>query len=244
MLLAVDVGNTTINNGVFEGNALKNSFRIQTNAKDLRARYSRRLNQRIETVVIVSVVPKVLRDVKEALKRFTGAEILVVGKDVNSGIKNLYKNPEQVGQDRLVNARAAYELYGGSIIVDFGTAVTIDIVTKDRKYLGGLIAPGVEISLDALSERAALLPRVVLRKPRGVLGRETRQSMINGAVYGFSSLCDGIVQRLKMRYGRRKKVIATGGMSPLIGPYCKSVDRIDPELTLKGLRLIGDESRV
>lgn len=234
MLLAIDIGNTSINNGIFDGEVLKKSFRIPSNARNLRSTYQRRSGKDIKKVIIVSVVPQVLKNVERALNR----KIMVVGRDVDSGIKNLYKNPKQVGHDRLVNARAAYELYGGSsIVVDFGTAITIDVVNKKKEYLGGVIMPGVEISLEALSNKAELLPKVKLQKPKGVLGKDTRQSMINGAVYGFSSMCDGIIAR----YGR-KKVIATGGMSRLIAPYCKSIDKIDPELTLKGLRLIGEEA--
>ncbi|MDP8230955.1 MAG: type III pantothenate kinase [Candidatus Gorgyraea atricola] len=230
MLLAIDIGNTYIHNGIFEGKVLKESFRVSTNSRNLRSIYKKRF----DAVIAVSVVPKALKDVEKAL----GKKAMVVGRDIDSGVKNMYKNPRQVGQDRLVNARAAYELYGGScIIVDFGTAITIDVVNDRKEYLGGVIMPGVEISLEALSNKAVLLPKVKLGKPRGVLGKDTRQSMINGAVYGFSSMCDGIIAR----YGR-KKVIATGGMSRLIAPYCKSVDKIDPELTLKGLRLIGEEA--
>ncbi|MBU1147590.1 MAG: type III pantothenate kinase, partial [Candidatus Omnitrophica bacterium] len=182
MLLAIDIGNTSINNGIFDGKVLKKSFRIPSNARNLRPTYQRRLGKDIKKVIIVSVVPQVLKNVERALNR----KIMVVGRDVDSGIKNLYKRPKQVGQDRLVNARAAYELYGGGcIIVDFGTAITIDVVNKKKEYLGGVIVPGVEISLEALSSKAMLLPKVKLEKPKGVLGKDTRQSMINGAVYGF-----------------------------------------------------------
>lgn len=242
MLLAVDIGNTNIHSGIFEGRTLRKTFRIPTYAKDLRSQYLRKLwtyLDRIECVIIVSVAPKALREIETVLRRMFGRKILVVGRDVDAGVKNRYKNPKQVGQDRLVNARAAYELYGGaSIIVDFGTAITIDFINREKEYLGGVIVPGVEISLKALSERAALLPEVSLKKPKAVLAKDTRQSMISGAVYGFSSLCDGIVRKLKKRYCGRCRVIATGGMSHFIGRYCETVGRIDPELTLKGLSLI------
>lgn len=255
MLLAIDIGNTSINNGIFRGKALKRKFRIASNAKGLQAEYAKRLRAysgKIDGVVIASVAPEVFKRVKKALKKFRAKNILVVGQDIDSGVKNLYKNPKQVGQDRLVNARAAYELYGGaSIIVDFGTAITIDVVNKNKEYVGGVIAPGVEISLNALSEKAYLLPRVdfspkaypsLMKKARVVLGKETRESMIKGAIYGFSGLCDGIVWKLKKKYCKGGRVVATGGMSPLMGPYCESVDRIDPDLTLNGLGLIGAEN--
>ena len=241
MLLAVDIGNTNIHNGIFKKNILKKTFKIPTYSKDLRRQYFKKIKpylRDIECVIIVSVVPKALKEVRYALRKMLNKKILVVGKDIASGVKNLYRYPAQVGPDRLVNARAAYELYGkGAIIVDFGTAITIDVINKNKEYIGGVIAPGVEISLNALSERASLLPKVKIKKPKGILGKETKESMINGAVYGFSSLCDGIVKRLKV-HSKKSKVIATGGLSPFLGPYCKSIDKIDPELTLKGLRLI------
>ena len=245
MLLAIDIGNTSIHNGLFEEESLKKTFRIPTYAKSLRLKYLKNLRpylKDIECVIIVSVAPKALKEVRRALKKIVSplTALMLVGKDIDSGVKNLYKNPRQVGQDRLVNARAAYELYNkGAIIVDFGTAITIDVVNKNKEYIGGVIAPGVEISLNALSEKASLLPKVRIKRPKGILGKETTKSMINGAIYGFSSLCDGIVQRLKV-YCKGSRVIATGGLSPLLGPYCKSVNKIDPELTLKGLRLIFD----
>ena len=243
MLLAIDIGNTNINNGVFQGRTLKKRFRVPTYSKDLEKQY-RPYAGKVDVAVIVSVVPKVLQRLDRALKKISVGKILVVvGRDIDSGVKNLYKNPGQVGQDRLVNARAAYELYGGAaIVVDFGTAITIDVVNRKKEYLGGVIAPGVEISLNALSEQAYLLPKVRLRKAKSILGKETSESMISGAIYGFSGLCDGLVEKLKKKYCRNARVIATGGMSTLIGTYCKGVDRIDPDLTLKGLRLIGDEN--
>ena len=238
MLLAIDIGNTTINNGIFYRGELKKSFRTPTYGTDFKAVYKKRLGS-VEKIIIVSVVPKVLKQLERELKKIFSGKVLVVGRDVASGVKNRYRNPKQVGQDRLVNARAAYELYGKNcIIVDFGTAITIDVVNRKKEYLGGLIVPGVEISLKALHEKAYLLPKVSLKKPKGILGKETRESMVSGAVYGFSSMCDGIVRRLKRKYCRGARVVATGGMSELIGPYCEAVDKIDPHLTLKGLNFI------
>ena len=243
MLLAIDIGNTNIHNGVFDKKVLKKTFRIPTYSGSLRGKYTIKLKpylKNIDYVMITSVVPLVLKKVEKAIEDITGKKSIVVGRDIASGVKNLYKNPAQVGSDRLVNARAAYELYGGGcIIVDFGTAITIDIVNKKRQYIGGGIAPGPRGSLWALSEKTALLPKVAIKKPKGILGRETKESMRIGIVYGFSSLCDGIARKLKKRYCRDAKVIATGGFSMLIGPYCESVDKIDPDLTLKGLEIIS-----
>ncbi|MFC1624325.1 type III pantothenate kinase [Candidatus Omnitrophota bacterium] len=244
MLLAIDIGNTSIHNGIFKGKLLKEAFRIPAHSKDLRAQYVKKLRpylRKIECVIIVSVVPRVLKKLDGILRALIDGKILVVGKDRDSGVKNLYKEPKALGQDRLVNARAAFELYGGeSIIIDLGTAITIDVINKDKEYLGGAIAPGIEISLKALSEKAALLPEAAIKRPKTILGKKTKESMLSGAVYGFSSLCDGIVRRLKKRYCRKGKVILTGGASRIIGPYCETVEKIDPYLTLKGLRLISE----
>jgi len=243
MLLAIDIGNTSIYNGVFDKKVLKKTFRVASYSKNLKAQYSAELKpflRSIDSVIITSVAPRVLEKVEKAVKGITGKRPVIVGRDIDSGVKNLYRDPRQVGADRLVNARAAYELYGGEcVIVDFGTAITIDIVNKKRQYIGGVIAPGPGISLWALSEKTALLPRVKLKKPKGILGRETKESMLIGAVYGFSSLCDGIVRKLKKRYCKNAKVIVTGGFSRLIGPYCETADEIDEELTLKGLQIIA-----
>ena len=243
MLLAIDIGNTSIHNGIFDKKVLKRAFRIPTYSGDLAGDYEVKLKlylKVIDSVIVTSVVPIALKNVEKAIKKTINRNCIVVGRDVDSGVKNLYKNPEQVGSDRLVNARAAHELYGGAcIVVDFGTAITIDIVNEKRQYIGGVIAPGPGISLWALHEKTALLPKVIIKKPKGILGKETKESMLIGIVYGFSSLCDGIVYKLKKRYSRNAKVIATGGFSKLIGPYCESIDKIDPELTLKGLAIIA-----
>jgi len=243
MLLAIDIGNTNIHNGIFDKKILKKTFAVSTHSDDLTGDYRMRLKpylKNIDSVIVTSVVPDALRKVKKAVKKTIGKNCAVVGRDVDSGIKNLYRNPRQVGSDRLVNARAAYELYGGPcIIVDFGTAITIDIVNKKKQYIGGVIAPGPGISLWALYEKTALLPKVAIKKPKGILGRETKESMLIGIVYGFGSLCDGIVRRLKRQYSRNARVVATGGFSRLIGPYCESVDKVDPELTLRGLEIIN-----
>lgn len=244
MLLAVDIGNTNTHCGIFEGSTLRRAFRIPTHGKgywkDLKP-YLKKAGR----IIIVSVAPDALKKMERFIKSSTDCRVMVVGRDLDSGVKNLYARPRQVGQDRLVNARAAFEIYGGqAIVVDFGTAITIDVINRKKEYLGGVIAPGVEISVSALSECAALLPEIKIKRPAGILGRETRESMLSGAVYGFSGMCDSVVEKLKKRYCKNCKVVATGGMSPLIAPYCGTVDRIDPDLTLKGLRLIGADRNV
>jgi type III pantothenate kinase len=243
MLLTIDIGNTSIHNGVFDRKVLKKTFRILTYSDNLERSYEIKLKpylKNIDSVIITSVVPVVLKKVEEAIKKTINKNCIVIGRDVDSGVKNLYRNPKQVGSDRLVNARAAHEIYGGPcIIVDFGTAITIDIVNEKRQYIGGIIAPGPGISLWALSEKTALLPKVSIKKPKGILGKETNESMIIGIVCGFSSLCDGLVRKLKRRYCRNAKVIATGGFSKIIEPYCESINEIDADLTLKGLEIIA-----
>ena len=248
MLLVIDIGNTSIHNGIFKHRISKKTFRIPVYSKNFNMEYARNLKRYlkdIDSVIITSVVPQALKKVENAIKGITGKKSAVVGRDLDSGVKNLYNNPRQVGTDRLVNARAAHELYGGEcIIVDFGTAITIDIVNQRRQYIGGIIAPGPGISLWALSEKTALLPVIAIKKPKGILGKETKESMLAGIIYGFSSLCDGIVCKLKKRYCRNAKVIVTGGFSKLIGPYCETADKIDPDLTLKGLRLIAGDLNI
>lgn len=243
-LLAIDIGNTSVHSGIFKGNVLKKTFRIPTHSRNLVKEYKLKLRPyagNIEGVIITSVVPVALKNIEKAVKKIIKKDCVVVGREADSGIKNLYSNPKQVGSDRLVNARAAYELYGGEcVIVDFGTAITVDIVNKKKQYIGGVIAPGPVISLWALSEKIALLPKVAIKKPKRILGRETKESMLIGIVYGFSSLCDGIVNKLKKKYCRNAKVVITGGFSKLIGPYCETADKIDKDLTLKGLKLISE----
>ncbi|MFH1782761.1 MAG: type III pantothenate kinase [Candidatus Omnitrophota bacterium] len=245
MILAVDIGNTNISNGVFKGSSLKSKFNIPSHGKGFDKKYRKSLScykGKIEKVILVSVVPKITPKVVKALKSILKVKVYIVGKNIDSGVKNCYRKPKQVGQDRLVNARASFDLYGGeSIVVDFGTAITIDTVNRKKEYLGGIIAPGLELSLQALSERAALLPKLTLARPKDILGRETRESMISGAVYGISSLCDGVISKLKKKYVKKAKVVATGGLSKFIAPYCKSIDKVDALLTLKGLQLIDEE---
>lgn len=248
MLLALDVGNTSITVGLFKGIRILRQGRIPTHAigsyevslrKLLRHSWS---PGEIEGVILSSVVPKVTVSLKRALRGLASCRPLVLGENVKAPIANRYRIPSQVGQDRLVNAVAAFELYGGpAIVVDFGTAVTIDLVSGRREYLGGLIVPGVEIALEALSHRAALLPRIQLELPKEFLGRDTASSMRSGIFFGYGALCDGIVQQLKARFAQKAKVIATGGHCRLLAPFCKTVQTVNPSLTLQGLRIIYEK---
>ncbi len=251
LLLALDVGNTSVTAGLFRGRRLIRRGRFPTSGveypKELKPfvlslskdeRLPRASTGSARTVAIISsVVPKAAVLLKKALKS-VGCPVFVVGRDLQAPVKNRYRIPAQVGQDRLVNAAAAFHLYGGpAIVVDFGTAVTVDLVSAKREYLGGLIAPGMEISLEALVERTALLPGIPLVPPKEFLGRDTATSMRAGLFYGYAALCDGLITRLKKEYAPRAKVIATGGHVRLIAPLCRFVQIVNPDLTLWGLEL-------
>ncbi len=241
MLLAIDIGNSTIAFGIFEGKRLKSSWRISTQNIFSKSKVLKPLKD-IDGVIISSVVPKATPIIKKLLKNRFKIEPLVLGDNIKAPIKNLYRNPGQVGQDRLVNAVAASELFGAPIIVvDFGTAITFDIISKRKEYLGGIIVPGIEISLEALSTKAALLPHIKLSPPKEFLGRDTVSSMRSGIFYGFGSLCDCLIERLKAKFGEQL-VIATGGHSRLIAKFCKSIDNVEPDLTLQGLRIIYEKA--
>ena len=239
MLLAIDVGNTNLTAGLFRGARLVARGRILTHGS-LQALF-RSLKVRpkeLEGVILSSVVPRATDSLKRALKRLR-LKPWVLGENLRAPIKNRYRIPSQVGQDRLANAVAAFEIYGGpAIVVDFGTAVTLDLVSARCEYLGGLIVPGVGIALEALISRTALLPKITLVPPLEFLGRDTRQSMKSGIFHGYGALCDGVVAGLKSRYAPRAKVIATGGHSRLMARYCRSVQIVNPDLTLLGLMLI------
>lgn len=239
MLLAVDIGNININFGIFKNKKLLERFFIPTkkyNGKRLKDLLSK---IEIDKSIICSVVPLITKLVAKDLKRILSKQPHILGKDIFVPIKNLYRQPKRVGQDRLVNAYAGITLYGSPLIViDFGTAVTFDIISKNKEYLGGMILPGLEISLTALSEKTALLPKIKLNKPKEFIGRDTKNSMLSGIVYGFAALTDALIKRIKENIGKQAKVIGTGGNINLIATFCQSFDRIDNALTLKGLHLI------
>lgn len=193
----------------------------------------------ISDSIICSVVPTVTGILASDLEKILSIRPYIIGKDLKVPIKNLYRKPKQVGQDRLVNAYAGVKLYGLPVIViDFGTAITFDAISKESEYLGGMILPGLQISLDVLHERTALLPKVKLNKPNGFIGKDTKNSMLCGIIYGFASLTDDLSERIKFKIGRNAKVIGTGGNINLIKKYCRNIDIIDRDLTLKGLRSI------
>jgi len=238
-LLAVDIGNTNINFGVFKNNRLALEFKVSTRGYQLKELKKEIGRVEPDGIIISSVVPCACDILGRGLKALFGKAPYILGKNINAPIKNLYRCPKQVGQDRLVNAYAGIMLYGAPlVVVDFGTAVTFDIISKKKEYLGGMILPGLGISLEGLYENTALLPKIKLGKPKEFIGRDTRASMLSGMVYGFAALTDGLIGKIKEKIGRNVLVVGTGGDISIVGRYCKSIDRIDGDLTLQGLNLI------
>lgn len=244
MFMAIDIGNTNIAIGLFKGKRLYRKFYFPTAIRGLNI--YRGVNKglksfdidakSIKAALISSVVPAASKAVIDILKNRFCIKFLLLGKDIKIPIRNLYKNPEQVGQDRLVNAYACLKLYGcPAIVVDFGTATTFDYLNKKGAYAGGLITAGVEISLSALAERTALLPKIELKKPKNLIGRDTVESMRSGVLYGLASMCDGVIEKIRKKYSSHAMALATGGLATFFAPYCKQIDFIDKNLTLKGI---------
>lgn len=240
MLLAVDIGNTNISLGIFTGQKLKKQFDIATQAyklKDLAKRL--RLVPKISAVIICSVVPKLTRTIQLDIKLLTGKNPCIIGKDLIVPIENRYHLPRQVGQDRLINAYAASHLYGCPLVaIDSGTAITFDVISKKGAYLGGLIFPGMNISLAALKEKTALLPQVKLELPHALIGRDTKNSILSGVVFGTAALAGELASKIKKQLGKNTRIIGTGGNIALIKKYSGLEIKIDPNLTLTGLNLI------
>lgn len=239
MLLAIDIGNTNINFGVFKGLRLIRRFLVPTKGYSLKKIKIPSAGFKIDSSIICSVVPSATKTLKAHLGRWLGKRPYIIGKDIIVPIKNKYRRAKEVGQDRLVNAYAGAEFYGLPLVaVDFGTAITFDVVSENREYLGGMILPGLGISLEILAQRTALLPKIKLKKPTEFIGRDTANSMLSGVVYGFSGLVDSLTERIKNELGQKSRVIGTGGDIGLMSKYCRKFDKIDPDLTLKGLSLI------
>jgi type III pantothenate kinase len=253
MLLAIDVGNTQTHVGTFQGERLVEHWRFATDAEatadQLAVAVSSLLRLRgielaaIDGSIVSTVVPQLGPEYSRMCEHNLSNPCLMVGPSIKTGMPIKIDNPRELGADRLVNAVAAYDRVGGACVaVDFGTSSNFDAVSARGEYLGGVIAPGVEISMEALTERTAKLPRIELAEPDGAIGRNTQAAIQSGVVYGFAGLVDGIARRLAGELGDAT-FIATGGLAAAIVPFCDTIDEVDDLLTLTGLRLIYERNR-
>jgi type III pantothenate kinase len=253
VLLVVDVGNTQTHFGTYRDGELVEHWRFATvresTADELGAALRNLLELRgigladLHASIVSSTVPQLRPEWEAMAARYLDHEMLVVGPGVRTGMALRYDNPREIGPDRLVNAVAAYDRVGGAcVVVDFGTALTFDPVSADGEYLGGIIAPGVEISLEALTSRAAALPRVDLGPPRALIGKTTIDAIRSGVIYGYAGQVDAILRRLRAELGDELEAIATGGLAGYIVPYCEEIDDTDDLLTLTGLRLLHERN--
>jgi type III pantothenate kinase len=249
MLLAVDVGNTQTVFGLYEGDRLAEHWRVATEAERTGDELGVVVGQLLELrdlgfddiggVCLSSTVPPLVRAYEEFARDYAEAPLLVLGPGTKTGIPIVYDDPREVGPDRIANAVAARERYGApSIVVDFGTSTNFDIVSAAGEYVGGVLAPGIEVSMEALFARAARLVKVDFSAPQSVIGKTTVAGLQSGMVYGFAGQVDGIVKRVRAEIGETAPVVATGGLAELIAPHAETIDRVDPLLTLEGLRLV------
>jgi type III pantothenate kinase len=255
MLLVVDVGNTQTHIGTFREDQLVEHWRFATVRKStsdelgaaLRALLALRgvTFELIDASIVSSTVPQLRPEWTAMAARYLGHDMPVVGPGVRTGMPIRMDNPRELGADRIVNAVAAYERVGGAVIVvDLGTALTFDVVSEGGEYLGGIIAPGIEISMEALTERAAKLPKIDLGPPRQLIGKTTVDAIRSGVVYGYAGAVDAIVRRLRAEMGEETHTIATGGHSTIIAPFTETIDEVDDLLTLTGLRLLHERNSV
>jgi type III pantothenate kinase len=253
MLLAIDVGNTQTHVGMFRGDDLVEHWRFatrrQSTGDELAMVLVNLLSLRglaiadIDGAVVSSVVPQLAHEYEQVSDRYFAGALMVVGPGVKTGVPIRTENPHEVGADRLVNAVAAYERVGSAcVVVDFGTTINYDVVSAEGELLGAIFTPGIEISMEALSERAAKLPKVDIEPPKELIGRSTVAAIQSGIVYGFAGQVDGIVGRLREEMGE-VTAIATGGLAASIAPFCDQIDEIDDLLTLTGLRIIWERNR-
>jgi type III pantothenate kinase len=244
VLLAVDVGNTQILIALYDGADIVDHWRLATNAERTSDEYAVLIRQfvsdveGIDGIAVSSVVPRATAALRSMSTKYFKIDPVVVEPGTKTGMPILIDNPREVGADRIVNAIGAYDLYGGpTVVIDFGTATTLDAVSAKGEYLGGAILPGIEISMDALFARADRLSRVELVEPRSVIGKSTTEALQSGAIYGFAAQVDGICRRMQDELGECT-VVATGGLSGLIARFSTTIQHLDPWLTLQGLRLV------
>ena len=253
MLLTIDVGNTQTHVGAFDGETLVEHWRFSTDRQstgdelaviihDLLALRGIGFDQ-IHGEAISSVVPRLVSEYRYMFERYLDREALILGPGTKTGMPILLENPHELGPDRLANAIAGYGQYGGPcVVVDFGTAINYDVVSAAGEYLGGIISPGIEISIEALASRAARLTRIDIHAPRALIGKSTEDAVQAGIVYGFASQVDGICTRLREEIGDDLTTIATGGLAKVIVSFTDSIDEVDDLLTLKGLRLVYERN--
>ena len=250
MLLAIDIGNSNTVIGCFQGKKLSNFFRISSHPNQtpdevyliLKNLLSEKSSKKIKSGIICSVVPSLTTAYLEMFSHNLKIKPLLVNSDLPLGIKILYTDPAQVGADRLANAVAAWKLYGGpTIVVDLGTATTFDVISDKGEYVGGAICPGIETSAVDLFRRAAQLFKVKLVKPKRVIGKTTEESLRSGIIFGTASQIDGMVEKIEKELGKKCKVIATGGLAPLVFGLSKKIQKMNLSLTLEGLRLIHEK---
>ena len=253
MLLALDVGNTNVTIGAFDGARLAGRWRLSTVHEQTADEWGILMRNlfalssldlaRVDGIVVASVVPPLDSALAQMARDYFGTAAMFVTSETDTGLRIRYDNPREVGADRIVNALAAFHRYGGPVVViDFGTATTYDVVSDKGEFLGGVIAPGLQISNAALSSSTARLPQVELHAPKAVVGRNTVESIQSALIYGTAAEVDGLVGRIREELGAEAKVVATGGLAPLIAPYCSSVDEHDEWLTLEGLRLVFERN--
>jgi type III pantothenate kinase len=247
MLLAIDSGNTNIVFALYDGDERRGEWRATTDTTRTADEYAVWLTQLmtidglrrddVTAIIIATVVPGVLFNLKLLCRKYFRHEPMVIGEEaVDIGVNILVDEPDEVGADRLVNAASAHTRYGGPlIVVDFGTATTFDVVDQDGNYCGGVIAPGINLSLDALHEAAAKLPRVAVQRPETVIGKRTISAMISGVYWGYVGLIEGLLSRIKTEFGAAMTVVATGGLAPLFADATEAIEHLDQDLTLRGL---------
>lgn len=254
MLIAIDIGNTNVVWGLFEGQTLKAHWRLTTDTSKTADEYGILLQNllraagigpdRVTGLILSSVVPSLTPIFERVAETSFHRRLLVVSPNLDTGLRLCYTNPQELGSDRLVNAAAAYARYKAAlIVVDFGTATTFCAVSQTGEYLGGAIAPGLEISADALFSRTAQLPRVDLVRPKAVIGRDTVSSIQAGLIIGHAGLVDEVVGRMRAEMGQTAMVIATGGLAPLVAPESRTIQEVRPLLTLEGLELLYRRTR-
>jgi len=254
MLIVLDIGNTTIGLGIFQGKKLLADWKIKSDRERTADEYGIVFGnllshekvpcQKIKGAIISSVVPPLTPIIQIACEKFFGVKPMIVGPGLKTGIPILYENPQEVGSDRIVAACAAHKKYGGPcIVVDFGTATTFDTISADGEYLGGAIAPGIQISAEALYLRTAKLPRIEVKKPRSAIGRTTVSSMQSGLYFGYLGLVSNIIAEISKELGTKPKVVATGGLAELIAAEIPAIEFQEPNLVLEGLRIIYEKNR-